>query len=265
MSHFYDSKDGRPVYEVPMSTKEGMRATTVKDARKLALVPSVTTVTGVLDKSGLLYYFYDKIVKAVFEEPELGDHEDWDVYVDRLIKASKKESEKASKRGSYLHDLLEKYIKGDVFSLSNEDFGYIEPVLHELDLLKPLKDGSGEITSYWNAEKSFSNSVGYGGKVDLYWSDGKNHIIIDFKTKNTTEKKKFYRYDEHLMQLAAYRYGLGMPDARCIDIYFSALEPGIIEVHEWSEEDLIRGFEMFRNLLGYWQLKNNYDSSYNTL
>jgi len=65
-------------------------------------------------------------------------------------------------------------------------------------------------------------------------------------------------YDEHLLQLAAYRYGLGLPEARCANVFVSVKRPGLIKVHEWEEKDLQRGWLMFQNLLSYWKLKNKF-------
>ena len=50
--HWYD-RDGRPAYE--QATKAGgVRATDLRDARKLGLLPSVTTVLSVVDKAALV-------------------------------------------------------------------------------------------------------------------------------------------------------------------------------------------------------------------
>ena len=34
--------------------------------------------------------------------------------------------------------------------------------------------------------------------------------------------------------------------------------PGMVKIIEWSPEDLNRGWKMFSNLLGFWQLKNSH-------
>lgn len=259
MSHFYD-KEGSPVYQVPYANGIGLRDTTLRDAKKLNLQPSVTTVTGVLDKAGLLSYFHEQVIKAVLAQPCHRVDEEFKDYVNRIVSASKEESKKASERGGELHNWLEKYFKDTKchFTIPTEISDFIDPIINEisqLNLKNNLSCGS------WQPELSFSHPLGFGGRVDLCCLAGQG-IVIDFKTKNTTDKKKFYKYDEHLMQLAAYREGLEIPNARCYDIYFSSVEPNIIEVHEWTEEDLQRGWKMFQNLLSYWQLKNKYDSSF---
>jgi hypothetical protein len=57
------------------------------------------------------------------------------------------------------------------------------------------------------------------------------------------------------MQLSAYRVGLGIPKARCANVFVSRSVPDLVVVKEWSLEDLDRGWEMFVNLLQFWQLK----------
>jgi hypothetical protein len=60
------------------------------------------------------------------------------------------------------------------------------------------------------------------------------------------------------MQLSAYRVGLGISKARCANVFVSRSVPDLVVVKEWSLEDLDRGWEMFVNLLQFWQLKNSH-------
>jgi hypothetical protein len=86
-------------------------------------------------------------------------------------------------------------------------------------------------------------------------------IVIDIKTKEFTDPDKVDGYDEHLMQLAAYRVGLGIPEARCANVFVSRNVPGLVVVKEWEHDDLIRGWKMFMALLQYWQLKNKLEAT----
>ncbi len=61
-----------------------------------------------------------------------------------------------------------------------------------------------------------------------------------------------------MMQLAAYRVGLGVPNARCANVFVSRNVPGLVVVKEWPLEDLTTGWEMFMHLLAFWQLKNDH-------
>jgi len=81
-------------------------------------------------------------------------------------------------------------------------------------------------------------------------------IVVDIKTKDFGPDDKITGFDEHLMQLAAYRMGLDMPNARCANIFVSRSHPGVVSIYEW--EDVDKGWLMFRSLLEFWQTKNEY-------
>ena len=83
-------------------------------------------------------------------------------------------------------------------------------------------------------------------------------IVVDIKTKEFFDPTKVSAFDDHLMQLAAYRVGMGMTKARCANVFVSRNIPGMTKVIEWSESDLERGWKMFVRLLEFWQLKNNH-------
>ena len=83
-------------------------------------------------------------------------------------------------------------------------------------------------------------------------------LNIEKILKEFDEDDKVEAYDEHLMQLSAYRVGLGMPGARCANVFVSRSVPGLVKVVEWSQEDLDRGWQMFCSLLKFWQLKNQH-------
>ena len=106
----------------------------------------------------------------------------------------------------------------------------------------------------WVAERSFAHDLGFGGKVDLF-APG---IVLDVKTQDFLDPKTVKVYDEHVIQLAAYRVGLGMPDARCANVYASRTHPDQIVIHEWEPKDIERGWEMFCSLLKFWQLKTGH-------
>jgi hypothetical protein len=82
--------------------------------------------------------------------------------------------------------------------------------------------------------------------------------VADIKTKEFSDPDKVDLYDDHLMQLAAYRVGLGIPAARCANVFVSRSVPGLVVVKEWEEKDLKRGWAMFCALLQFWQLKNQH-------
>ena len=61
------------------------------------------------------------------------------------------------------------------------------------------------------------------------------------------------------MQLAAYTRGFNMPlpGTRGINV-FVGVNDCQVQIHEWSDEDLVTAWAKFSLLLGYWQLDKNY-------
>ena len=82
--------------------------------------------------------------------------------------------------------------------------------------------------------------------------------MIDFKTKEFAPDQPVKGWPEQAMQLAAYRVGLGMPEATCANIFVSVTHPGLAIVHEWSEDELQQGWAKFQHLLAYWQTDRKY-------
>jgi hypothetical protein len=72
--HWYD-KDGNAVFEVAKAKGGGMRATTIADARKLNLYPSVTTVLSVLSKPSLDDWKLQQVAERAYSNPPQ-DNED---------------------------------------------------------------------------------------------------------------------------------------------------------------------------------------------
>jgi hypothetical protein len=92
-THWYQ-KDGTPAYTiVGKNGKE--RATTLRDARTLELVPSVTTILSVLAKPGLENWKQNQILMAALTMPRV-DGESEQEYIARIIRDSKEEGMKAS-------------------------------------------------------------------------------------------------------------------------------------------------------------------------
>ncbi len=259
MSHFYD-RQGLPVYEVKKATSIGLRATHIGDARKLKLVPSVTGVTGQIAKQQLTEWMLKQLLETVLRNKPPSDTlllslAEYETQVDRwkkyIIPLSKEESQKAARRGTELHDKLEKYFLTGYVDDSDGD------IIRAVKGLLKQKFGSME----WVPEKSFGHKLGYGGKVDLcsFQGDG---IVVDFKTKAKDILDSKLLYDDYCTQLAAYRVGLDIPQAKCYNLVISTTKPGTVFMHEWPEVELSRGFEKFKLLLSYWQIENNYISAF---
>jgi hypothetical protein len=167
-------------------------------------------------------------------------------FIERIVKDSKEQGKKAAERGTTIHGALESFYEGIYLA----DF-----MNYQTGVDGAVQGAFG--TPEWSTEKSFCHELGFGGKVDLHSKSG-NGIVIDFKTKEFSDPSTVDAYDEQLMQLCAYRVGLGIPNARCANVFVSVTEPGLVKVIEWSEDEMKKGWVMFQSLLNFWQAKNNH-------
>ena len=239
--HWY-TREGEAAYQV-LGKNGKWRNTTLKDARNLNLVPSVTTILKIVDKPGLTNWLIDQAILASLTLPRR-DSEVEDEYLARIKSDAKEQGLAAANLGTNIHAAIENFYEGrDVPQ-------YLE---HAQGCKESLDDYFG--ARHWVSERAFGHELGFGGKVDMH-CDG---IVVDIKTKDFTDPAKVSAYDDHLLQLAAYRVGLGMPDARCANIFVSRTIPGLCKIIEWDAIDLNRGWAMFLHLLRYWQLKTGYE------
>jgi len=240
-NHWY-TRDGVPMYTVE-AAKGGQRNTTLRDARKLNLVPSVTTILNVAAKPGLTQWLQKQVLLAALTLPRMKDEPE-DEFIARIIDDSKEQGRAAADAGTEIHASIQGFYEGQPVTRHQE---------HITGCTRAISDVFG--LHGWIAERAFGHELGFGGKVDLHSPQG---VVIDIKTKEFTDPEKVDAYDEHLMQLAAYRVGLGMPEARCANVFVSRSVPGLTRLVEWSQEDLARGWQMFVALLNFWQLKNQH-------
>ena len=235
--HWY-TKDGTPAYTT--IGKTGERATTLRDARKDGLLPSVTTINGQLSKAGLDTWKQQQVLLAALTLPRETNEPEQE-WLKRVMQDSKATGREAAERGTAIHAIIEGYFEQMYLP---EKPAYLD----EID--KVLKDAFG--SQPWLAEKSFGHHLGYGGKCDLMAKTG---YIVDFKTKDTVLDKVDV-YFEHEMQLAAYREGLNLPTARCAIVFVNGTT-NQVKLIEIEEPQLQKSWECFQHLLRVYQIKNN--------
>jgi hypothetical protein len=241
-THWY-TRTGDPMYTVPSKKDGSQRPTTLRDARERNLVPSVTTILNIAAKPGLNVWLQEQAILAALTLPRY-ENEPESVWLKRVVQDSKSQAREAADLGTEIHTAVQGFYEGRKASAFP---------IHVQTCTKAIESHYG--ARNWVAERAFAHEMGFGGKVDLH-SEG---IVIDIKTKDFSDPSKVVPYDEHLMQLAAYRVGLGMPEARCANVFISRTNPDLAVVTEWAEEDLQRGWKMFTALLSFWQYKNQYE------
>ena len=246
-THWY-TPQGEPMYDVP-AVKGGKRPTTLRDARKLGLVPSVTTIIRCAASPALETWKQNQVLLAALTLPRR-DGESDESFCERIMRDSQEQARKARDRGTQIHAAVQGHFEGK--PPSEEMWAYVQGVR---DLLQ-----ANCAVSDWVAEKAFAHPDGFGGKCDLSC----NAWVIDFKTKEfgPEEAPTLKTWDEHAMQLAAYREGLAdidnVGEQRCGIVYVSTTHPGLARLVEIDEQELRRGWLMFESLLKFWQSKNNY-------
>jgi hypothetical protein len=210
------------------------------------LIPSVTTILNIVAKPGLTVWLQEQAILAALTLPRDEDELE-SVWLKRVVQDSKQQGKDAADKGTEIHEAIQSFYEGKKES---------KYPFHVTTCVNLIKAHYGDLN--WIAERSFGHELGFGGKCDMHTTDA-GGIVVDIKTKEFTDASKTLWYDEHLLQLAAYRVGLGMPEARCANVFVSRTNPEFAVIKEWEEDDLKRGWEMFTHLLAYWQLKNQHE------
>lgn len=263
--HWY-TREGAPAYAVAKADGSGERPTTIRDARKLGLLPSVTTVLGILDKPQLTTWKIKTAIRAAIEV-QRGDGEEIEAWVERVAERAGEPAAEAADLGTRIHDAIETACRGETWD-SQALGAYVAPALGWL--LGKLGQG-GRISAL---ESVIANPIyGFAGRVDcaLEMPDG-TVWVVDWKSRKTrpgeTDAQAFTPYATHRLQLAAYaaewalnqgpgKPGRGWGKVRCANVFTSSTEPGRfgIAVHEAPEES----WEAFKAALAVWRWTKGYD------
>lgn len=223
------------------------RDTTLRDARLLSLVPSVTTIIKEANAEGLNHWKQEQVLLAALTLPRHPDETEA-FWLKRIWADSREHAKNAAARGTAIHAAIQ---------------GHYEGVPPDPEYWEHVKGAAAAISERfpgidWKAEQSFAHQLGYGGKIDLHSAN----IVLDIKTKEFADPGKIETYDEHAMQLSAYARGLHIDEPRCGIVFVSASVPGLARVVMIDRDEIERGWEMFINLLYYWKAKSKFNSSF---
>lgn len=247
MGHWYGA-DTKPQHTV-IGANGKERATSLADARKRLLYPSVTSVMSIQEKPALIEWLQTQLLDAAIKDPfhpQEWTADNWK----KVMKARMRSvGNAAATRGTEIHNKLDLFFRG-AGDYEDVDTPYLLPTI-ELIAKEFGMDG-------WKSEQSFADTKnGFAGCVDLY--NQEINIIIDFKTKDKENLKGVKQYDDHKIQLAAYQLGLNMSeDTKRYNLFISthSYSPGECLLVECKEYNRYRDFFLALNKV--WQIKNNY-------
>lgn len=248
--HWYQP-DGTQVALVPGSKKGSMVTPDIRHARKLGLLPGVTTIIRCAASPSLDKYKQRQAILAALTLPRQPDEAE-DVWLARVIKDAGEHAAKAAEEGTRIHAAVQSYYQG-----GKVDDAYLPHVDGVRGVLGNIAPGNN-----WQSEVGVACAEwGYGTKSDLH----SQNWVWDLKGKDGDLDDLFGErtYDYYWMQLAAtkrllLKSGRCHSDARCGILFVSRTHPGVGHAVEITDEQLARGLEMFDALKAYWQAKNNY-------
>lgn len=243
--HWY-AQDGTPTYTIEKAKGGGLRPTTLRDARKLDLVPSVTGILKMQVAPQLEMWKVEQAVTQAKKTRKLKDETD-KKYAMRVFRLAMQQVRDAADEGSNIHGLLENYFLSEG-AVPVDYSPYISGTLVEFITHNLSIRGKD-----WSTEKSFAKG-GFGGKCDLH----NKECVLDFKAKEFNEENLPKTYDNHAIQLAAYRYGLGLGDVPGYICFVSRSKPGLSHIIKLDSEELDKGWEIFKCLLKLWQIDRSY-------
>ncbi|NBW20361.1 MAG: hypothetical protein EBR82_71580 [Caulobacteraceae bacterium] len=229
--HWY-TQEGESAHVV-IGKNGNERNTTVTDARKMGLLPSVTSVLGIMDKPQLTAW------KITLPKE---DGETLEEYAKRVVKDSKQSTTKAAEHGTKMHECMENILLGRAVSRDETLAPYIKT-------FKEWAEDNVEKT-YW-CERALVGA-GYAGRCDAYVRLKRiGDAIIDLKNRKVNPKYDPF-YDSDCAQLWAYRIASENPKAACVSVVLAANDPETLVIHQWSEEELHEAGIAFQAMLKVW-------------
>lgn len=261
MSEHWYTKDGKACHTQP--TKKGAknptRATTITDARKMGLLPSVSSILRMASNPALDRWKQAQVVKACYEcQP--GAEELLEDYEHHILSKADEIRNDAADLGTRIHAALEAFYRNSDSPIDNDLKDYVFSTVDSVDGLhiKPVE----------HEQVIVCHRHGYAGTTDMVWTNNQNQTcgILDFKSCKTKEDEPIIEKIDHIAQIAAYHvayWELGEPrfGNSCVgyNVYISTTQPGRVEIKQYTNEQLRNGWEWFASCLALWRIRNKYD------
>lgn len=265
--HWY-TRDGKPAHDQPNKSKPGeTRPTTLRDARTQLLLPSVSSILGVMAKKGLEGWMKEQVADAAWNLPNsVDEYNNKDLFIQDVLELANERMTKARDLGTEIHGAIERYLE-EARKLQADpaypflqgfQYAHSEHVGAAVAALKEL----GVWGAPFESERTFASHLGWGGTVDYmtkHYEGDVYPLIADFKCVDRLDKK--LTYPDRCAQLRGYEFGTSFLNARLVNIFISTSEPGKYLIHEWSQEDKNHAVSLFFACFELWKVVNKYDPS----
>ena len=243
--HWYDA-EGRSAHVI-LGKNGKERNTTVADARKMGLLPSVTSVQGILHKEQLVSWRIEQAIMSALTLPK-EEGEDLGEYAKRVVKDSKEQTTKAALHGTAMHVELENILLGRPVSKDETLAPYIKT-------FSEWAEKNVEKT-YW-CEKGLVGA-GYAGRCDAYVKlRGIGDAIIDLKNRKVNPKYDPF-YDTDCAQLWAYRAASENPKCACVSVVLASNDATKLTTKVWDEDELYQAGIAFCAMQKVWSWVKGY-------
>ena len=248
--HWYQP-DGTPAHRMATADGGGERVTTIRDARRLGLFPSVTSILGILAKPGLETWKLNQVALATLRAPRQETESD-EYWCNRVRDVAFEQVEEAADLGGAIHAALELAMIGEPFDPAMAV--YVEPVV-------AWKQKTG-ITVIEREFRVVNHDHGFAGTADVFFRYGENGVgILDYKTRKTVPGKPVGAYEDQAMQLAAYAATFwgeeNIGRVLAANVFVSTTEPGRVEVVKHA--NIPRDWEAFKLVAAMWRYVKGYD------
>jgi hypothetical protein len=250
--HWYQT-DGKPCHTV-IGKNGNERNTTLRDARTMNLLPSVTTILKTLAAPQLTRWMVENAIIAALTATQ-GEDEDLQQFAVRVADEAGSVASTAADFGTRFHAMMEEIAKGNT-----------EDLILDKDLIPYFPFAMEWMREHVKEVISTEQCIvgeGYAGTADLLvLNHDDERVLFDFKTKQlkrdakTGGWKKPVVYDNWEQQLAA--YGEVLNADRVANVIVNSREPGPFTTLVHKDEKRTKGWAVFQGVRDLWQTINNY-------
>ena len=256
-AHWYQ-RDGSPSHTV-LSAKGEPRPTTLRDARKLGLLPSVTNILGVIAKPELTAWLQEQAVMAALTLPRIAGETE-DAFAKRVVADSQTTRDGAADFGTAFHHGAERVAQTLEVDAEHPAAGWLKHY-------RCWYQGNA-LALRWTERVLVHPEGCYAGTADLLIEHPVHGLtLVDLKTMKIKPGAKPTPYKSWCYQLAAYRVALlsspgfdttrGEP-VRCMNLIVNSNEPAAPVEHLWSEDEIQVGWQAFMAAHRLWCIEKNY-------